>query len=402
MPPPRGGPSDFDRVQAWGLAHLRELVKTYGRVEPNKAGRCPCPIHGGDGLNFSVTDGQGWTCHSKCNASGDGVEFVRLMRFNALGKKEGRIAALRELAPQAGVALHEKGERRPQAPFRPKLAPPIAPPRVEPAPKPTPLDALRDAGIVPHDRGAVYAELLELATLTEQGQTYMASRGLRPDLMQIYGFRSVDSYAQLDQLVIALRDTFLPEELANAGLWDLARDRPAYTILPRRADWGAGSALVIPYHADTDDGGMAPAAIRFRALAKDATQRYQSIPGMDIPVPFNWEAVSLAVGGDLHITEGELNAITLALHGINAIGLPGAGAWRPEWSKPIKRVGRLVAWFDNDPAGTKGVAKLAKTLQAELGRSWLESHSAPPQLVTDDINALHQRGTLYDRLRALA
>lgn len=77
------------------LVNMRRLLLTYG-VEPDKTGRCACPIHGGDNKTaFSISnDLQTWKCHTKCDCGGDIFTFIE--------KKEGCSN------PQAKVFIMER------------------------------------------------------------------------------------------------------------------------------------------------------------------------------------------------------------------------------------------------------------------------------------------------------
>jgi 5S rRNA maturation endonuclease (ribonuclease M5) len=66
---------DFKAIKE--LVNMRRLLTSYG-VEPDKTGRCACPIHGGDNKTaFSISnDLQTWNCHTKCGCGGDIFTFV--------------------------------------------------------------------------------------------------------------------------------------------------------------------------------------------------------------------------------------------------------------------------------------------------------------------------------------
>ncbi len=63
--------------------NLIEIVQEAGAT-PKRSGKnfaCACPLHNGDGPNFSIfttSDGlQRWHCHSQCQRGGDAIEFVQ-------------------------------------------------------------------------------------------------------------------------------------------------------------------------------------------------------------------------------------------------------------------------------------------------------------------------------------
>lgn len=393
-------------MREWALANLSALVANYGGGVELRHGRGICPIHGGDNPEaFSVTDGKGWHCWTGDCGGGDGVDFVRRMLFAGLPDKEGRLAALRELAPLAGVFLKERGRNGARGP---RIAQPTRNPTrpaivahggnaghgshsasigkaasaATKAPEENALEnrlqELACMGYVVQRRADINAAVLSCLTLTERGAEYLASRGLDPAAAELYGFRSVDSLAAWRELGEILRASYLPEELEAAG----------WHSLPW---WGKVPALVIPYSYRGE-----VVALRFRRLDGVEADKYRALKSVEIPLPFNADALDLgADGGELHITEGELDAYTLAAHGLQAVGVPGATTWRDEWTARVATVGRLVAWYDCDAAGAKGRAKLAATLAKAMGREWLTAHGRGAQLPNgSDINDLHRAGKL--------
>jgi hypothetical protein len=374
---------DFDAVRAWANGHLRELLRTYAPDAAAKlrGDRCPCPVHGGDGPNFSLfaaPDGRGelWRCHTACNTSGGGVELVQALTGRP--GKAGALEVLRELAPRAGVTL----AAGPMAPgVRPAPQPTPGPPTPPARPAvPDPLAALRAEGYFPAEPAALYAEVLETLTLGERGAAYLAGRGFDPDAAAAYGFRSLEGADDWAALETALAASFLPAERVAAGL-------PAGAI-PLT---GHGALVLTNRTAD----GPGVAGVRLRSLEGKA---YRSLPGVTLPVPFNAPALHAVDGAELHILEGELNAWALHALGVRAVGVAGAGTWRADWTAALRSVGRVVAWYDDDDAGKKGRAKLAATLAAAFGYEWVEKRgrfqAIPKRDGCKDANDLHRRGEL--------
>ena len=382
---PRVDGREFDRVQAWALANVEALAAEYAGVELRR-GRCRCPLHDSDNPDaFSVANGKGWHCFTGDCGSGDGVELVRRLRFPALAEREGRIAALRELAPRAGVWLEDT-----RAPLRAKSAqnargertagghtPQNKSPEKSPEP-PDPCEALRLAGMVPATRREVQrAACVDGMTLGPKGREYLTGRGFRPDNAAGFGFRSLEDARAWRTLTATLAESYTPEELTAAGV-------PATLPL-------AGPCLVLPYH--TRDGAVW--SWRLRSLAGKA---YRTLAGDVLPEPFNApDLEDLTAADTLHVVEGELNAYALTLTGARVIGLAGAGTWRPAWTEAVSAAGKLVLWYDNDPAGEKGYTRLVETLLPVLGRSGVRERvrrvriNAPD---AKDANDLHHLGRL--------
>jgi hypothetical protein len=262
------------------------------------------------------------------------------------------------------------------------------------------LEDLARDGCVLGAPSDLYAALLAVLRLGDQGAAYLRARGLDAEEAARAGFRSIDdamSWRELGELLVA---SYLPDQLEAAGL-----HRGPWSGAPQSRQWERQPpALVVPYwHRGAVVG------LRFRSLLSDAEHgaRYRSLAGIgNPPVPFNAEALAAldaAGGGELHIVEGELNAFTLAGYGLRAIGLPGAQAWRPEWAEQVRGAiggaGRVVAWYDDDSAGRKGRAKLAATLAAVLGREWVAQHGRYVVLSGGDVNDFHRMGGLDEHVR---
>lgn len=272
--------------------------------------------------------------------------------------------------------------------------------RPEEAPDPDGFAALRAFGMVPTPPPTLYTGLLELLSLADVGADALEGRGFDPAAAEAYGFRALDGAAAWRALRDYLGDSFDVAERAAAGFPGPVGAPDAAPRLP----WaGKLPALVIPYRHRG-----AVVALRFRRLDATDKQRYATLPGVTLAAPFNADALDAAaaddggIGGELHVVEGELNAYALALHGAHAVGLAGAGAWRAEWAPLVARVGRVVAWYDDDAAGAKGRAKLAEALAEALGPAWLAARGRRYTIPAEhgDVNDLHGAGQLGALLAA--
>jgi DNA primase len=369
--PPTTARLDYDRVKAWADAHLEALVHDYGGTEV-KRHRARCPIHGGDNPQaFALTPSKGlWYCHA-CGVGGDAVDFVRLLRFPGLPDKEGRVEALRELAPKAGVFADERpGPQRARRPVAPRTAP--KPPHPS---APEPLGTPEDRAL----RAAVYGRVREVLTLTERGRAYLTGRGLPWAVAEADGFRSLDTLAAWRQLYRTLRQDFPEATLRLAGLWE----SPPWQ--------GRAPALVLPY---TYRGAVV--GLRFRRM-DGGLPKYQSLRGLPLPMPFQADALDALDGHTLHLCEGELDAFTLRgamPAGARVIGIPGATSWKDAWTPLLRPAGRVVVWFDADRGGEAGARTFGEKLQAHLGSAWLARVRWRRVPEGEDINALWQKGLL--------
>jgi DNA primase len=382
----------IDRVR-----EATDIVALIGEYTPLRrtgaSHRGPCPLHGGTGPNFSVNARKGvFTCFT-CDAGGNAFTF--LMEKEGVGFPD----AVRMLAAKAGVPLPEPDADAPRAPY------------VQPAEKrvyvePPSVHEENMAALArlsnPTPPSAIYFALLSRMTLSAEAAAYLAAqRKLDPAAARAYGFRSVDTHDDWLAMSDYLATRYRPEELKAAGLGLYTADELEERRLPLelkrvRLPWGGRRAmLVLPYwHAGQ------VVALRFRMLetrvdpatGKPDAPKYLSLREYSIPLPFNADALGAR---DVHVVEGELNAYTLAMrpYRLSAIGLAGANAWKPEWSRLLAGARTVIAWFDADETGTKAFAKLRARLSETHGADWVEQrlfHMSGGH----DPNELHQQRAL--------
>lgn len=131
--------------------------------------------------------------------------------------------------------------------------------------------------------------------------------------------------------------------------------------------------LVIPYLTPAG-----PVNLRFRCLEKHACSetvlwtdkrgvphycpKYLSLPGAGTNL-FN--VLDLKKDSPfICITEGELDAMTLSMCGLPAIGAPGVKAWQKHFSRCLEDYDVIYVFGDGDDAGDKFSAFLAKEAKA--------------------------------------
>jgi hypothetical protein len=59
---------------------------------------------------------------------------------------------------------------------------------------------------------------------------------------------------------------------------------------------------------------------------------------------------------------GNCDVLTMQQLGYNAVGVPGALVWKPEWTDQLEDAKRVYILFDADSAGRSGAEKLAQTI----------------------------------------
>ncbi|MFI7315501.1 toprim domain-containing protein [Streptomyces venezuelae] len=124
--------------------------------------------------------------------------------------------------------------------------------------------------------------------------------------------------------------------------------------------------LAIPYLAH--DGH--PLTIRFRCLEDHDHRAYRhgkyNTLKDDPPRLYGVDAIH-AAGDEIHVTEGELDAITLRRLGLHAVGVPGAALWQPRHRRMLAGFSRVWVWGDPDEAGAELVTRVCRSLRSARG-----------------------------------
>lgn len=118
--------------------------------------------------------------------------------------------------------------------------------------------------------------------------------------------------------------------------------------------------LAIPYLGH--DGRVLQ--IRFRCLEKHDHQghgKYNTVKH-DPARMFNVPAIHQA-RNEIHIAEGELDALVLNQIGLPAVGIPGANSWKRHHRRMLAGFSRIFVWGDPDDAGSEMVNKVSRSLR---------------------------------------
>jgi DNA primase len=81
---------------------------------------------------------------------------------------------------------------------------------------------------------------------------------------------------------------------------------------------------------------------------------------------FNVRAIHQA-GDEIHVTEGEFDAIILSKIGLPAVAIPGAKAWKGHHRRMLAGFSRVYVWGDPDDAGAEFVQKVTRSLRSAKG-----------------------------------
>ncbi len=124
--------------------------------------------------------------------------------------------------------------------------------------------------------------------------------------------------------------------------------------------------LSIPYL----DAHGKPLTIRFRCFAEHEHRQYGHGKYMSIPDDptrvFNIGAIHRA-GDEIHVTEGEFDAIILNAIGLPAVAIPGANGWRAHHRRMLAGFSRVWVWGDPDDAGAQFTQKVTRSLKQAKG-----------------------------------
>lgn len=125
--------------------------------------------------------------------------------------------------------------------------------------------------------------------------------------------------------------------------------------------------------------------IRFRCIHSHEHRehghgKYMSIPE-DRPRMFNVRAIPQAED-EIHVTEGEFDAITLNMIGLPAVAIPGAQGWQRHHKYALEGFQRVWVWGDPDDAG----AKFANAVTRALPRA------KSVRLPGGDVNEIYNKG----------
>lgn len=290
--------------------------------------RGPCPLHGGEGPNFSVDPVRGIF---KCFVCGEGGDVFAFVMKNAGFDFP---SAVRHVAERAGVEIPEESERRedPWAHLREALA----------------FAAEWFAG-----------QLLDEAT-GASGRSYLAGRGIEPQHWEEFGIGlAPDGWRGL--LEAARARGITDETLMQAGLaatseraaepYDRFRHRLMFTIQDLRAQ---------------------PIAFGGRALGDDAhAPKYINSP--ESPV-FHKGRTLYGLGRARHemrregfglVGEGFMDVVSLHAHGFRAAVAPLGTALTLEQAELLARYTKKVyLLYDSDPAGLRATFRAGDALLA--------------------------------------
>ena len=94
--------------------------------------------------------------------------------------------------------------------------------------------------------------------------------------------------------------------------------------------------------------------------AEGCDKKYTSLPGYPNRV-YNVRAL-VSADDSIHVTEGELDAVTLGACGLSAVGIPGVDSMPAHFSRMIAGFSSVTLWADGDKAGRDFASAFTKAV----------------------------------------
>ncbi len=303
-------------------ADLVEVVSEHTRLKRSgKTWRGPCPLHGGEGPNFSVDPAKGFY---KCFVCGEaGTVYNFLMKQSGMTFPE----AVRSVAARVGVEIPDEREQR--------------------------RDREEDPNFVLYEVNGFAAKWFRDQLASPAGQKardYLARRGITPESVERFGLGWAPE--SFDQFGTAARKAgFHTADLLAVGLVKEGKKtgREPYDAFRGR--------VIFPI----EDLGGRVLAFGGRILeAVENTPKYLNSPESPIYhkgrtlYGLGWSRGAIRKEGVALVVEGYMDYVSLAAHGIPNAVAPLGTALTDEQATLIGQFApRAILLYDSDKAGLK-------------------------------------------------
>jgi hypothetical protein len=142
--------------------------------------------------------------------------------------------------------------------------------------------------------------------------------------------------------------------------------------------------LAIPYLTDAGPVNMTFRCMQQHACKDHGHQKYMTWPKLETNL---YHIQSYSGAGDwIAVAEGEIDALTLNMAGIPAVGISGVDKWQEHWPLVLSDFSRVYFFEDGDDAGKKLGDRLAHEVDPPVIRikmernedvnSWYVKHGA--------------------------
>lgn len=301
-------------------ADLVEIVGEHTTLKRSgRTFRGPCPLHGGEGPNFSVDPSKNVFKCFTCGESGDVFSFP--MKMLGLGFLD----AVRFVAERSGVEIPEEA----------------------------PGEAREDPNAPLYEANAFAADWFRRQLLEDSGRRareYLEGRGIDADAAERFGLgwapESWNSFSQA-----ALRQGIAGEVLLVLGLAkEPTRGREAYDAFRGR--------LIFPIE---DLGGRVVAfGGRVLGAVEEHVPKYLNSPESpvyhkgDLLYGLSWSRGSIRRAENALVVEGYMDYVSLAAQGVENVVAPLGTAMTSRQAELLTRyTKRVTLLYDSDTAGLK-------------------------------------------------
>lgn len=230
---------------------------------------------------------------------------------------------------------------------------------------------------------AIYAFLMGDG-LMDDTRSYLESRAFTTEQIAAAGFVTLTE----ERWRAALKK-YEPKSLARAGLIRI-EDDGTYTPL-----LFAFPVMIMPYLEAAGDVSQIRYAIYGEARERDSNRKYLS--GFGHVTQTLWGIDTLTLDGEVHITEGELNALALRQMGACALACCGSGTWLDAWCSVFSDDHHITLWQEVDEGGTMWAGRIVDSFALHRGDAWTAEHvrvkMCPPK---SDLNDMLQSHALRD------
>ncbi len=317
------------------LAQIKALIDCRAVAQelnlPHRWGSFLCPFHDDHKPSMSVR-ATGFKCWA-CGATGDAIKLVAQVR------KVNFRDALAYLASRCGITL--PAPSRPRSSLRGAFADqlplrPVTPKATDDRPT-----------IDPERRAAILTEFAEAARLRPghaphaPAFSYLKRRGISAATAVEAGVGFVADY---DLAKDWLTRRASVAELQAAALFNAKGN---FRLFRHR--------LVLPYWCAGEVAMLQARNIDWRDKERDGPKE---LTAGNVVIPFNAD-VLLDLQEEVYVAEGCIDSLSLMELGFVAVGVPGAGNFRPDWVPLFEDVGEVILCLDNDAAGDEGAEQIA-------------------------------------------
>jgi DNA primase len=311
-------------------ADLVEIVSEHTRLKRSgRTFRGPCPLHGGEGPNFSVDPAKGFY---KCFVCGEGgTVYTFLMKHLGMSYPE----AIRSVAERVGIEIPDERERRQEA---------------------DPNQPLYEVNTFAADW---YRKRLWEDDRGKPAREYLERRGITRETAERFGL------GWAPEEWTALGDAARKHGIDNGRLLALGLAKESKNA---REPYDAFRARII-FPIEDLGGRVVAFGGRILGEADERTPKYLNSPETPIYHKGNvlyglgWSRGAIRKEEAVLVVEGYMDYVSLAAHGVGNAVAPLGTAMTQEQAELISRYApRAILLYDSDKAGLKATFRTGDEL----------------------------------------